>query len=172
MAIINDTWYCMFCNEYHVQGYRCPNIPLYKSIFSTRKEPEMNEKETRPSPAVESICGTTANSRQVGGSHYKSKIEHWDYVLANDIPYLEAQIIKYVSRWRKKNGLQDLQKAKHFLEKLIEHETIKEDNLTATKIGMCSVATTSTVYNWRCGCGYVNRLDSVVCHICSIPRVQ
>ncbi len=64
-----------------------------------------------------------ANSRQVGGDHYKTKIEHWDYVLANDIPYLEAQIIKYLTRWRKKNGLQDVLKAKHFLDKLIETET-------------------------------------------------
>ena len=64
-----------------------------------------------------------ANDTQVGGEHYKSPIQHWDYVLANDIPYMEAQIIKYVTRWRKKNGFQDLAKAKHFLEKLMEHHT-------------------------------------------------
>ena len=63
-----------------------------------------------------------ANSKQVGGEHYRSRIQHWDYVLANDIPYMEAQIIKYVTRWRKKNGVDDLHKAQHFLEKLIEHE--------------------------------------------------
>lgn len=64
-----------------------------------------------------------ANEKQVGGDHYKKqKIQHWDYVLANDIPYMEAQIIKYVSRWRHKNGIQDLEKAKHFLEKLLEVE--------------------------------------------------
>lgn len=66
-----------------------------------------------------------ANDRQVGGAHYRSPIQHWDYVLANDIPYLEAQIIKYVTRHRKKNGLQDLEKAQHFLEKLIEEERSK-----------------------------------------------
>lgn len=65
----------------------------------------------------------TANSRQVSGNHYKTKIEHWDYVIANEIPYLEAQIIKYVTRWRKKGGVPDLEKAKHFIEKLIETET-------------------------------------------------
>lgn len=65
-----------------------------------------------------------ANKRQVGGRHYqKQKIQHWDYVIANDIPYLEAQIIKYVSRWRDKNGLEDLHKAQHFLDKLIEVNT-------------------------------------------------
>lgn len=65
----------------------------------------------------------SANDKQVGGDHYSRKaIQHWDYVLANDIPYLEAQIIKYVGRWRDKNGIEDLKKAQHFLEKLIEHE--------------------------------------------------
>lgn len=75
---------------------------------------------------------STANSRQVGGGHYQEQgIQHWDYVIANHIPYMEAQIIKYVSRWRAKNGLQDLEKALHFLEKLIE-------------VSSCSDATTVT----------------------------
>src|SRR5713101_4813643 len=64
----------------------------------------------------------SANEKQIGGQHYKSKIEHWDYVIANGIPYMEAQIIKYLTRWRSKNGMEDLYKAKHFLEKLIEVE--------------------------------------------------
>lgn len=66
----------------------------------------------------------TANERQVGGGHYKARIEHWDYVIANEIPYLEAQIIKYLTRWRKKNGITDLRKAQHFLQKLFETEGI------------------------------------------------
>ena len=61
-----------------------------------------------------------ANERQVGGEHYKSPIQHWDYVAANDLDYFQAQITKYVTRWKKKNGLQDLQKARHFLDKYIE----------------------------------------------------
>jgi hypothetical protein len=65
----------------------------------------------------------SANDTQVGGTHYKKhKIQHWDYVIANDIPYMEAQVIKYVGRWRDKAGVLDLEKAKHFLEKLIEVE--------------------------------------------------
>ena len=55
---------------------------------------------------------SSANHRQVAGRHYQKQIiQYWDYVLANGIPYLEAQIIKYVSRWRDKNGLEDLLKA-------------------------------------------------------------
>lgn len=65
---------------------------------------------------------TQANSRQVGGSHYKApgKTEHWDIVAQHDLDYFQGQITKYVMRWKKKNGLQDLEKARHFLDKYIE----------------------------------------------------
>ena len=62
----------------------------------------------------------TANSKQVAGTHYVSSIQHWDYVVANDLDYFQAQITKYVTRWKKKNGMQDLKKAQHFLEKYME----------------------------------------------------
>jgi hypothetical protein len=61
-----------------------------------------------------------SNKKQVGGKHYASDIQHWDYVVANDLNYFEGQITKYVTRARKKGGLQDLQKARHFLDKYIE----------------------------------------------------
>ena len=62
----------------------------------------------------------SANDKQVAGSHYRSPIQHWDYVWANELNYFEAQITKYVTRARKKNGVEDLRKAQHFLEKYIE----------------------------------------------------
>jgi len=62
-----------------------------------------------------------ANDTQVGGNHYKSKgIQPWDYIIANNIPYLEGNVIKYVTRWRDKGGKADLEKAQHYLEKLLE----------------------------------------------------
>lgn len=63
---------------------------------------------------------TSANSKQVGGQHYKTPIQHWDFVHANDLDYFQGQITKYVCRWKRKNGVQDLRKAQHFLEKYIE----------------------------------------------------
>lgn len=59
------------------------------------------------------------NESQVGGSHYKAGLQHWDYTiraLANR--YLEGNITKYVTRYKKKNGIQDLEKAIHYLDKL------------------------------------------------------
>lgn len=62
----------------------------------------------------------SANDKQVGGSHYKGGIEPWDFIIANNIGFMEGSIIKYVARHTKKNGIEDLKKAQHFLEKLIE----------------------------------------------------
>lgn len=63
----------------------------------------------------------TANETQIGGNHYKScPIEPWDYISRNNIPYLEGNVIKYVTRWREKGGLADLEKAQHYLQKVIE----------------------------------------------------
>ena len=63
----------------------------------------------------------TANDVQVAGTHYKSKaIQPWDYIVGNDLGYLEGNIVKYVSRWKDKGGIDDLKKARHYLDKLIE----------------------------------------------------
>ncbi len=63
----------------------------------------------------------TANAKQEGGSHYKNKaIQPWDYIIGNELGYLEGNIVKYVSRWKDKGGVEDLKKAQHYLQKLIE----------------------------------------------------
>jgi hypothetical protein len=63
----------------------------------------------------------SANDIQVGGSHYtKQGIQTWDYIAANEIGYFEGNVIKYVSRWKQKGGIEDLRKAQHYLSKLIE----------------------------------------------------
>ncbi len=70
----------------------------------------------------------TANDEQVGGTHYKVKaIQPWDYIAANDIGYFEGNIIKYVSRWKDKGGLDDLEKGRHYLDKLIELVRAKQE---------------------------------------------
>lgn len=65
----------------------------------------------------------TVNDIQHGGDHYKtSRIQPWDYIAANELDFFQGSIVKYVSRFRDKNGLEDLKKARHFLDKLIEIE--------------------------------------------------
>ena len=61
------------------------------------------------------------NSRQVGGDHYKGKtVQPWDFIAANELGFFEGNVVKYVTRWKDKGGVQDLHKARHYLDKLIE----------------------------------------------------
>lgn len=57
--------------------------------------------------------------RQVGGDHYQTAYIHWDWVLNLGLGYLEGNITKYICRWRKKDGIRDLQKAAHYTNKLL-----------------------------------------------------
>ncbi len=59
----------------------------------------------------------SANNRQVGGDHYKGTYQHWDFVVETQMHYLLGCATKYVTRHRKKNGKEDLEKAKHYIEK-------------------------------------------------------
>ena len=64
-------------------------------------------------------------AHKVNPSHYKGSIEPWDYIIAQDLGYLEGNIIKYISRAGRKDGetrLDDLLKAKAYLNKLIQAE--------------------------------------------------
>ena len=74
-------------------------------------------KTGRPFDAGQS----SANATQVGGQHYAAKpIQPWDFIAANALGYFEGNVVKYLSRWRDKGGVQDLHKAAHYLQKLIE----------------------------------------------------
>jgi hypothetical protein len=71
----------------------------------------------------------------VGGKHYGLKeYQHWDMVWDNDLDYFQGQITKYVMRWKEKNGLDDLRKAQHFLEKYIELNEQKAGRFVKTEI--------------------------------------
>lgn len=71
---------------------------------------------------------STANNRQVAGQHYRITPgeQHWDRVRRLGLDYFQAQITRYVERWKLKNGLEDLHKAQHFLQKYIELNTPAE----------------------------------------------
>ena len=66
---------------------------------------------------------TTPLNTQVAGDHYKKlKIQPVEFIHANRIPFIEGNVIKYVTRWRDKGGVKDLEKARHFIDLLIELE--------------------------------------------------
>jgi hypothetical protein len=82
------------------------------------------EEEAMQQMLSKGANGTSALDVQVAGNHYKDlAIQPVEYIHANGIGYFEGNVIKYVSRWRAKNGIKDLEKAKHYIELLIELET-------------------------------------------------
>lgn len=53
-------------------------------------------------------------------NHYNHAIQPVDFILANGIPFCEGNVIKYICRWRDKNGREDLLKARHYIDILID----------------------------------------------------
>lgn len=75
------------------------------------------------SSGTKSTQPPSPNARQVGGTHYKAPIQHWDWAGRNGLRYLEGCATKYVVREGRKpteDPQQDLQKAAHYVEKLLE----------------------------------------------------
>lgn len=71
----------------------------------------------------------SVKNQQVGGNHYKGKpYQPWDIIDTWELNYYEGNVLKYLLRWRYKNGLEDLKKAQHYLSYLIEKE---EKNATS-----------------------------------------
>lgn len=64
-----------------------------------------------------------ASETQVGGGHYaKYKIQPTEFIHANGVPFIEGNVIKYVMRHKEKNGIEDLKKARHYIDLLIQFE--------------------------------------------------
>ena len=76
------------------------------------------------------------DTHQVGGDHYASKtVQPWEAMeswMSKEAfsGYLQGNCIKYLSRYRDKNGIEDLHKAQHYLAKLCEHESERHDRGT------------------------------------------
>ena len=73
------------------------------------------------SPSEWDAVRDKATSRQVGGTHYKDcAIEPIEYIMANDLGYCEGNVVKYITRYASKGGVQDLDKVIHYIELLKE----------------------------------------------------
>jgi len=69
------------------------------------------------------VCelGDNLKDRQCAGDHYDMPIQPIEFILANDIGYCEGNIIKYICRYKRKGGIEDLEKAKHYIDFLIDN---------------------------------------------------
>lgn len=60
---------------------------------------------------------------QIGGSHYKDfKIQPIEFIMVNNLNFCQGNVIKYICRYNHKNGIEDLKKAKHYIDLLIQLE--------------------------------------------------
>jgi len=95
---------------------------VHSVLWIERKKAE-EQKMLGADRAVEIEQRVKALDVQVDGDHYKKlKIQPVEYIHANGIGYFEGNVIKYVTRWRDKGGIADLEKAKHYIDLLIEQE--------------------------------------------------
>ena len=67
-------------------------------------------------------------NRQVGGKHYKTfRIQPYEFISKNNLSFFQGNVVKYVCRYKDKNGIQDLEKIIHYCE--LEILKLKDDNL-------------------------------------------
>ena len=96
---------------------------ILKKVYARQKAEE--EGKTRLAE-FESLEKLIALETQVGGNHYSSmKIQPIEYTMANEMNPLQHTAIKYISRYKNKNGIEDLKKAIHSLELLVQFEEAK-----------------------------------------------
>lgn len=86
--------------------------------------------EESPKYGVTAICeAPKATQQQVGGSHYRDmKIQPIEFIHANGLNFFQGNIVKYIARYKQKNGKEDLLKARHYIDLLIELEYPNTNN--------------------------------------------
>lgn len=101
--------------------YKMPVIPPLTGIDGAWDNPPNSDPIKMPATPVQSTLADPLKS-QVGGSHYtRMKIQPMVYAMANNFNALQFTVLKYISRYEHKNGLEDLMKARHALDMLIDH---------------------------------------------------
>jgi hypothetical protein len=107
---------CPYCNAF---------LPAHRLGCATQRNGPVNIMQTTL-PEKPQDEAKSALDRQVGGSHYKGcKIQPITFIHANNLGFMEGSVVKYITRWRAKGGVEDLKKCIHYLELLIEHESKK-----------------------------------------------
>jgi len=91
--------------------------------YVSSEEKDLIDLASEPVESFRSDIPPGIRHAQVGGDHYKKhKIQPWDIIDCYNLGYYDGNVIKYVLRQKDKNGIEDLKKARHYLEKLIELE--------------------------------------------------
>lgn len=131
-------WNCIYRVSPSFLNSNCICAYAYVNTHRPGKDPhcfysEPDPNEQRVKSAIESLESDTvaeyieppasAWGNQVGGDHYRDlPIQPSQYIVRNGLGWFAGNVIKYVTRYEKKGGLQDLKKARHYLELLIEEQ--------------------------------------------------
>ena len=101
-----------------------PLFPEIEPTVTPQEDEAFNDLSKAQKDYIKAI-GTDPLSEQVGGNHYKMlAIQPIEYITKNNLGYCEANVVKYISRWRDKGGKKDLEKAKHYIDLLIQLEKL------------------------------------------------
>lgn len=98
-------------------------------IREAMNENQNTEQHTDDNDHMEHGSSDTGSDTVIRPAHYASSnpdvpsIQMWDYALSQNLGFFEGNIVKYVSRWRSKGGVQDLQKAMTYLRRLMESQS-------------------------------------------------
>ena len=106
------------------EGYRnygCPVAMPYDGTEERTKEFTLDEYFSGLQKLMDD-ADVSVKDKQVAGTHYQRAIQPWDIISEWELDFWEGNVLKYLLRWKHKDGVQDLQKAKHYLEYLIERE--------------------------------------------------
>jgi hypothetical protein len=121
-ADIGDDLY--FCWTRDVAEWRDPQVTVEDVLDKLRR----HGKVTPNPPLTRADLEQKPSDRQVGGEHYRQRsIQPWDIWAEYGMNAFEGAALKYLLRWRDKGGVEDLKKARHTLDKLIEIEEAKGD---------------------------------------------
>lgn len=95
-----------------------------RPLSSVETDPLVNRITHQKGPKVSANVDLTKPlSQQIGGDHYRQgEIQPIEYIHANNMDFFSGNVVKYITRWKYKNGLEDLKKAKHYIELLMEQE--------------------------------------------------
>jgi hypothetical protein len=113
-----DRYHPCGCNEATVESDSVPKDVIIGGVWYPPYV--FDQTEEIITPEIDEQL-SSALDEQVGGSHYKDlRIQPIEYILANDLPFIEGNIIKYTTRWKQKGGVEDIKKVIHYAQILLE----------------------------------------------------
>lgn len=95
--------------------------PELMDHFNTLEKMDDRKRVVQGITGIANVKPVPTLATQIGGNHYKQlPIEPLVYIMANKLGFVEGSVVKYVSRWKFKGGIQDLEKAAHLLLAYVE----------------------------------------------------